>query len=171
MSKTTDDEKLALAFLAGYFDFDQHELPVLMYLPVDSNLEKAARAALVRLLVSRELSGELCHALALLFDAEALDQIARTPVSAGRHWNARYRKIVLERHRGAPSRKFQRSHIANIIWMAVCSGMTLRLAKKHAARTYSRSDHAIDSIWKEWGREAQFFFPKEKKPPARARKK
>jgi hypothetical protein len=161
MSKTQDDdEKLALDFLAGTVEPNKQGLPTLKYLPAESKQETEARAALVRLLVRRKLSGELCHALALLFDAQALDQIGKTSISAGDHWRARYRKIVFKQIRGAPSKRYSRSAIAVYVWRnVVVAGMRPEQAKKQAAETYGLSIDAIKSIWKEWGPHARRFFP------------
>jgi hypothetical protein len=146
------DEKLALDFLAGVVKIDRHGLPTLTYLPIGSKEEEAARAALVRLLMERELSSRLCDALALLFDAKVFDQVVKSCASPGEQFNARYRKIVFKhKGRGAPSKEHRRFTIAAMILRDINSGTKPEQAKKRAADTYGLSMDAIKSILKEFG--------------------
>jgi hypothetical protein len=157
--KRAEDQKQALAFLAGIVDRNKKGLPVLRYL--DGEEEKEARAALVRLLVSRELSSELFHALALLFDPQALD---KSPFTASRHadlnhWNARFRQLFFKRRRGAPPKRYQHGAIGFEIYCNIVSDpstsdppMSLARAKAEAAKKYHLSSEAIQAIWEEHGK-------------------
>jgi hypothetical protein len=171
------DEKLAMEFLIGVIEPDERGLPSLVYLsdlPDGGKREKEARAALVRLLIGPEISRGLLHALALLFDADAIDEVLRSSVfsvdpSTGwptkDHIRSRYRGLRFhKRGRGQPTKAHTNSTIAMIVWDLIRGDderqrppMNRTAAIEAVRKHYKMKFETVDDIEKEWGRKMPQF--------------
>jgi hypothetical protein len=147
-------ERWAMQLLGGYVARDHRGLPTHTYPKPGSRLEKVARGALARLILSGKLSSDLVSLLALSFDDTLTDKAF---ISAGNCQHARFRKWLPPDDRpGRPRQDYEHGQIAWLIWQNTFEvdahgvrgrRMTLKDAQELAEKEYHLSPAMIKTIW------------------------